>query len=123
VHCLRDLTRGGLATTLIEIAESRGLHLEIDERTIPVEESVSGACEILGLDPLYLANEGRFVAFVPGAQAERALAILRSHPVSSGAVRIGTVAEAEEKLVTLRSRIGTRRILDMHSGEQLPRIC
>jgi hydrogenase expression/formation protein HypE len=123
VHCLRDLTRGGLATSLIEIAESNLLHVEINEREIPVEENVCGACEILGLDPLYLANEGRFVAFVPAAQADRALAILRRHPVSSGAVRIGAVGDASDGLVTLRSRIGTRRILDMPSGEQLPRIC
>jgi hydrogenase expression/formation protein HypE len=123
IHCLRDLTRGGLATSLIEIAESCTLHLEIGEREIPVEENVCGACEILGLDPLYLANEGRFVAFVPAGQTDRALAILREHPVSSGAVRIGAVGDAKDRLVTLRSRIGTRRILDMPSGEQLPRIC
>jgi hydrogenase expression/formation protein HypE len=123
VHCLRDLTRGGLATSLIEIAESCLLHIEVGEREIPVEESVCGACEILGLDPLYLANEGRFVAFVPAAQADQALAILRGHPVSAGAVRIGTVGDARDRLVTLQSRIGTKRILDMHSGEQLPRIC
>jgi hydrogenase expression/formation protein HypE len=123
VHCLRDLTRGGLATTLIEIAESSRLHVEIGERDIPVEENVCGACEILGLDPLYLANEGRFVAFVPAAQADEALRILRKHPVSAGATRIGTVGESPAALVTLQSRIGTKRILDMHSGEQLPRIC
>ena len=123
VHCLRDLTRGGLATSLIEIAESSHLHIEVSERAVAVEENVCGACEILGLDPFYLANEGRFVAFVPGAQADKAVEILRSHPVSSGAVRIGTVSEVADKMVTLQSRIGTKRILDMHSGEQLPRIC
>jgi hydrogenase expression/formation protein HypE len=123
VHCLRDLTRGGLATSLIEIAESSALHVEIRERAIAVEENVCGACEILGLDPLYLANEGRFVAFVPEAQAEKAVAILRGHAVSSGAVTIGRVADVRDKLVTLESRIGTKRILDMPSGEQLPRIC
>jgi hydrogenase expression/formation protein HypE len=123
VHCLRDLTRGGLATSLIEIAESSRLHIAISERDIAVEESVCGACEILGLDPLYLANEGRFVAFVPAAQAERALQILRAHPVSATAARIGSVSESPAALVTLQSRIGTKRILDMHSGEQLPRIC
>jgi hydrogenase expression/formation protein HypE len=123
VHCLRDLTRGGLATSLIEIAESSHLHIEISERAVAVEENVCGACEILGLDPFYLANEGRFVAFVPDAQADKAVEILRSHPVSSGAVRIGTVSEVADKMVTLQSRIGTKRILDMHSGEQLPRIC
>jgi hydrogenase expression/formation protein HypE len=123
VHCLRDLTRGGLATSLIEIAESSSLHVEIRERAIPVEESVCGACEILGLDPLYLANEGRFVVFVPAAQADKALDILRGHPVSSAAATIGSVGNPSDRLVTLESRIGTKRILDMHSGEQLPRIC
>jgi hydrogenase expression/formation protein HypE len=123
VHCLRDLTRGGLATTLIEIAESSRLHVDISERDIAVEENVCGACEILGLDPLYLANEGRFVAFVPAEQADDALRILRAHPVSLTAGRIGAVSEFPAGLVTLQSRIGTKRILDMHSGEQLPRIC
>ncbi len=123
VHCLRDLTRGGLATTLIEIAESSRLHMDIDERSIAVDESVSGACEILGLDPLYLANEGRCIAFVPAAQADQALEALRRHPVAAGAACIGTVSESPAALVSLRSRIGTKRILDMHSGEQLPRIC
>jgi hydrogenase expression/formation protein HypE len=123
VHCLRDLTRGGLATSLIEIAESSRLHIEIRERAIAVEENVCGACEILGFDPLYLANEGRFVAFVPAAQAEQAVTILRNHPVSAGAAPIGTVGDVQDAMVTLESRIGTKRILDMHSGEQLPRIC
>jgi hydrogenase expression/formation protein HypE len=123
VHCLRDLTRGGLATSLIEIAESSRLHIDIVERDIAVEENVCGACEILGLDPLYLANEGRFVAFVPAEQAEQALRIMRHYPVSATAARIGTVSESPAALVTLQSRIGTKRILDMHSGEQLPRIC
>jgi len=123
VHCLRDLTRGGLATTLIEIAESSRLAIGIDEEAIAVEENVVGACEILGLDPLYLANEGRFAAFVPAAQADRAIAILRTHQVCANTTRIGTVAESPAALVTLQSRIGTKRILDMHSGEQLPRIC
>jgi hydrogenase expression/formation protein HypE len=123
VHCLRDLTRGGLATSLIEIAESSRLHLAIDESQVAVEETVAGACELLGLDPFYLANEGRFVAFVPAAQAEAALAVLRAQPVSAQATRIGTVGETPAALVTLQSRIGTRRVLDMLSGEQLPRIC
>ena len=123
VRCLRDLTRGGLATTLIEIAESSRLHVEIRERDIAVEESVNGACEILGLDPLYLANEGRFVAFVPAAQTKQALEVLHGHSVSGRASLIGTVSESPAALVTLQSRIGTKRILDMHSGEQLPRIC
>jgi hydrogenase expression/formation protein HypE len=123
VHCLRDLTRGGLATTLIEIAESSQLHVQIEERAVPVREDVAGACEMLGFDPLYLANEGRFIAFVPGAQAEAAVEALQKVGVSSGAVRIGTVGENMPGMVTMQSRIGTTRILDMLSGEQLPRIC
>ena len=123
VHCLRDLTRGGLATGLIEIAESTGLHINIDEERIAVEQNVRGACEILGLDPLYLANEGRMVVFVPAAQAERTLDILRHSPTCAGSTEIGRVCQDTTPLVTAKSRIGTQRILDMQSGEQLPRIC
>ena len=123
IHCLRDLTRGGLATGLIEIAESSRLHIHIKERQVVVEENVRGACEILGLDPLYLANEGRFIAIVPENQADRALEVMRDCDVSSAACWIGSVSEAPASLVTLESCIGTQRILDMHSGEQLPRIC
>jgi hydrogenase expression/formation protein HypE len=123
VHCLRDLTRGGLATTLVEIAESSNLHVGIEEARIAVEENVRGACEILGFDPLYLANEGRFIAFVPEEDANRALGIMRAHPVASGAMVIGRVNESPCSSVTLRSTIGTERVLDMLTGEQLPRIC
>jgi hydrogenase expression/formation protein HypE len=121
VHCLRDLTRGGLGTTLIEIAETARLHIGIEETSISVREDVSGACELLGFDPLYLANEGRFVAIVPEAEAEWALAILREEHAT--AARIGTVDQRKVGLVTMKSRIGTQRIVDMLSGEQLPRIC
>ena len=123
IHCLRDLTRGGLSSGLIEIAETAQLRITIDEIVIPVREDVAGACEILGLDPLYLANEGRFVAFVPEHETARALDILSQHTVSSGSVRIGQVMEKPAGLVTMKSRLGTERILDMLSGEQLPRIC
>ncbi len=123
VHCLRDLTRGGLASALNEIAQARGVVISLEEAAIPVSEPVKGACEILGLDPLYVANEGRFVAFVPAAQVERALEVLRSVPVSAAAARIGTVLEETPGAVVLRSRVGGRRVLDMLSGEQLPRIC
>jgi hydrogenase expression/formation protein HypE len=123
IHCLRDLTRGGLSSGLIEIAETAQLRISIDELAIPVREDVAGACEILGLDPLYLANEGRFIAIVPEHEVARALVILNHHPVSSGAVRIGRVLEKPVGLVTMKSRLGTERILDMLSGEQLPRIC
>ena len=123
IHCLRDLTRGGLSSGLIEIAETAGLRIAIEEPAVPVGEEVAGACEILGLDPMYLANEGRFMAFVRQAEAARALEILRGFDVSSGAVRIGEVREKPVGLVTMKSKLGTERILDMLSGEQLPRIC
>jgi hydrogenase expression/formation protein HypE len=123
VHCLRDLTRGGLASALNEIASARGVGMRIDEAAVPVEEVVKGACEILGLDPLYVANEGRFVVFTPEAQAARVVEILQGFPVSARAVRIGEVAAEPRGLVTLRSRIGGSRVLDMLTGEQLPRIC
>jgi len=123
IHCLRDLTRGGLASALNEIAATARVRIEVDERAIPVREDVQGACEILGLDPLYVANEGRFVAVIPERSAADALAILREHPLGAGACRIGSVAATGEPLVTIRSRIGATRILDLLSGEQLPRIC
>lgn len=119
VHCLRDLTRGGLATTLVEIARSARLRLLIDEAAIPVSENVRGACEILGLDPLYVANEGRFVAFVAPADTASTLELL-----GPGSCSIGSVTTADDRgILTLRSTIGAVRILDMLSGEQLPRIC
>jgi hydrogenase expression/formation protein HypE len=123
VHCLRDCTRGGLSSALNEIAQTRGLSMRVEEAEIPVEPVVRGACEILGLDPLYVANEGRFVAFVPQSQASRAIEVLRSVSASASTVRIGNVLEDSRGLVTLRSRIGGNRVLDMLSGEQLPRIC
>jgi hydrogenase expression/formation protein HypE len=123
VHCLRDLTRGGLASALVEIAQASGLHIRIEEAAIPVREDVRAACEILGFDPLYVANEGRFVAFVPAASADDALRVLRCDRVSAGATAIGVVSAAPAGLVTQRSRIGATRIVDLLSGEQLPRIC
>ncbi|MDX2033367.1 MAG: hydrogenase expression/formation protein HypE [Blastocatellia bacterium] len=123
LHCMRDLTRGGLASALVEIAEAARLRIDIEERAIAVREDVRGACEILGFDPLYLANEGRFIAFVPVAQAARALDLLQSHPLGADAAIIGRVSDQTESLVTLQSRIGATRIVDMFSGEQLPRIC
>jgi hydrogenase expression/formation protein HypE len=122
VHCLRDLTRGGLGTTLIEIAEATGLQITIDELKIPVRDDVAGACEVLGFDPLYLANEGRMIVFVPESEAAHALEVLRGDPHTAGAVEIGRVSSGGG-LVKMKSRIGTTRIIDMLSGEQLPRIC
>ena len=123
VHCLRDLTRGGLATTLNEIAADRNVCINLEEALIPVEETVQSACEILGLDPLYVANEGRFAVFVPAAQAEAALEIMKKVPVSAGSVQVGKVEASPGRTVVLQSRIGGNRVVDMLSGEQLPRIC
>ena len=122
-HCMRDLTRGGLASALNEIAEASRLQIDLDEKNIPLREQVQGACEILGLDPLYVANEGRFIAFVPEREAERALEIMRQHPLGVEATAIGVVKKGIEGMVTMKSIIGTSRIIDMLSGEQLPRIC
>lgn len=118
VHCLRDLTRGGLASGLCEIAQQANLHIHIEEAAVPVNDEVRGACEILGLDPFYVANEGRFVAFVPPEDVKATLAILGHQARQIGVVRAGI-----DRLVTLTSAIGATRILDMLSGDQLPRIC
>lgn len=123
IHCLRDLTRGGLASALVEIADSAHVRIRLDDATIPVSEDVAAACEILGFDPIYVANEGRFVAFLPPEDAEKALSIMRSLPVSSDSRIIGEVNSAESPLVTLRTAHGTERIVDLLTGEQLPRIC
>ena len=123
IHCLRDLTRGWLASALNEIAEAASVRIEIVEKSVPVREDVHGACEMLGLDPLHVACEGRFIALVAAGDAERALQIMSRHALGSGSAVIGKVAESSEPLVTLKSAIGANRILDMPSGEQLPRIC
>jgi hydrogenase expression/formation protein HypE len=123
VHCLRDLTRGGLASALNEIAAAAGAAVEIDESGIPIDPQVRGACELLGLDPLYVACEGRFVLFTPAAQERRALEVIRGHDVGAGATAAGRVRPGPPGRVTLRTGIGSSRIVDMLSGEQLPRIC
>ncbi len=123
LHCLRDPTRGGLASVLNEIATSAGVAIEAVEAAVPVDEAVATACEILGLDPLYVACEGRLVVFLPGAQADRALAVLRSIPEGSGAANIGRVTQGPSGRVTVKTSLGTLRLLDLLSGEQLPRIC
>lgn len=117
LRCLRDLTRGGLASALIEISTAANLRFDLEESAIPVREDVRAACEILGFDPLYVANEGRFIAFLPEADGGRALTLLPDACV------IGRVANRGEALVSLRSPIGGARLLDLLSGEQLPRIC
>ncbi|MFZ3034276.1 MAG: hydrogenase expression/formation protein HypE [Parvibaculum sp.] len=123
VHCLRDLTRGGLASAVIEIAESAGRAMTLNETAIAVRADVRAACELLGLDPLYVANEGRFVAFVPEADAEKALELLSSDPACPDASVIGQVTAGEGGVVGIQGPYGTIRRLSMLSGEQLPRIC
>ena len=123
IRCLRDLTRGGLAAALNEIAEAAGVKIAVEQKAVPVREDVHAACEMLGLDPLHVANEGRFAAFVAAEDSGRAVEILRGCEESEGATLIGEVAEKGAPLVTLKSAIGVSRILDMPSGEQLPRIC
>jgi len=123
VHCLRDLTRGGLGAALVEIAETAGVNLALDEETIPVRDEVRGACEILGLDPLSIANEVRFIAVVPERDAERARDLLRTRPETSGASLIGRITGRGVGQVALRTRLGASRIVSLPGGEQLPRIC
>ncbi len=123
VHCLRDLTRGGLAAALCEIAEGAGVGIELEEASIPISAPVSGACELLGLDPLYVANEGRLVAFVPARTAQRTLEIMRAHKAAPEPAVIGTVTKEHAGVVQLRNPLGAERIVDLLSGEQMPRIC
>jgi hydrogenase expression/formation protein HypE len=123
VHGLRDPTRGGLASTLNEIARASRQGIEIEERAVPVRPAVRAACEMLGLDPLYVANEGKLVAFVPPSHAEAVLAAMQTHPLGRGAARIGTVVGEHPGMVTARTGIGGRRVVDMQVGELLPRIC
>jgi hydrogenase expression/formation protein HypE len=123
IHCMRDLTRGGLASGLIEIAEAARVDMLIEEAKIPVREDVRGACEILGFDPIYVANEGRFTAIVPEPHAARALEIMKAHPQGQSSCAIGQVSGPGPGHLKLRSRIGALRMVDMLSGEQLPRIC
>lgn len=123
IHCLRDLTRGGLAAALVEIAETAHLHIQVEESAIPITEQVRGACEILGFDPTYVANEGRFVAFIPQSDIHEALTVIREFPDMSEACLIGHVGDGDPGQVTIRNPFGVERILDLPSGEQLPRIC
>jgi hydrogenase expression/formation protein HypE len=123
IHAMRDPTRGGVAATLVEIASRQQLGIEVDEAAIPVREAVRGACEILGLDPLLVANEGKLVAFVPEADSEGVLAAMRAHPFGRAASRIGRVTADHAGIVVLRTPIGGERVLDLPFGEALPRIC
>jgi hydrogenase expression/formation protein HypE len=120
---LRDPTRGGVATTLKEIAEQSAVSLTVDEAAIPISPQVSGLCGIIGLDPLYVANEGKLLAFVAPESADKALSVLRSHPLGRDAALIGTVEQGEPGRVRLKTSVGGVRVVEMLAGEQLPRIC
>jgi hydrogenase expression/formation protein HypE len=125
VHAMHDPTRGGVATTCCEVARRTGARIILDEADIPVEPATAAVCDLLGLDPLYLASEGRFLAWVAASDAQRALTVLRGHPSGRGAAAIGHVGESNARLapVVLRSRYGVDRPLDMLSGSEVPRIC
>lgn len=123
IRVLRDPTRGGLATTLNEIARQSGVGMRLQEAAIPVKPQVDAACELLGLDPLYVANEGKLIAIVAPEVADTALATLRAHPLGAKAARIGTVQEDPHHFVQMRTRFGGQRVVDWLSGEPLPRIC
>ena len=123
IHVLRDPTRGGVGTALNEIAEKSNIGIRIHEDRIPVNDEVAGMCELLGFDPLYLANEGKLLAFVPQESAEEVLAVMKSNEFGKDAVIIGEVIEEHPRKVFIETRIGGQRMVDMLAGEQLPRIC
>jgi len=123
IKFMRDATRGGLATLLNEVAEASGVSIDISEDKTPIRDEVKGFCEILGLDPLYLANEGKLVIIAPSDEADKIIAKLHQHPLGEGATIIGEVGDWDKGRVTMRTTFGGRRIVDMLVGEQLPRIC
>jgi len=123
LHVLRDPTRGGLAAALNEIASAAGVGVVIQERSVPVPPAVASACAVLGLDPMYVANEGKFVAFVPREHADAVLAAMRAHPLGADATVIGETVQAHPGMVVARTGLGGTRVVDLPIGEQLPRIC
>lgn len=123
IRCLRDPTRGGLGNTLNELAQQSGVGMQLEEAAIPVREPVRAACEFLGLDPLYVANEGKLIAICPAEHAEQLLAVMRAHPLGQNAAIIGTVQEDAQQFVQMRTQFGGQRMVDWLNGEQLPRIC
>ncbi len=123
IRCLRDPTRGGVASTLNEIATQSEVSIQINEIKIPIHSEVRGACELLGLDPLYVANEGKLIAIVPPETADLLIEVMRAHPQAREAAIIGTVGKTRPGLVTMKTAFGTTRIVDMLPGDQLPRIC
>jgi len=123
IHALRDPTRGGVSSALNELAEASGLGFALEEKSLPIHDQVQGACELLGLDPLYVANEGKLLAFVKDSDAEEVLKTMKQHPLGREAEIIGEVVDDHPGVVVLKSRIGGTRVVDMITGEQLPRIC
>jgi len=123
IHVFRDPTRGGITSALSEIAQAARVGIRLDEASIPISEEVKGACEILGLDPLYVANEGKLLAIVPAGAASAVLATIRAHQLGTEAAIIGEVTDDHPGFVTMKTRVGGTRVVDMLSGEQLPRIC
>lgn len=123
IHVLRDPTRGGLATSLVEISEQSNATIEIDEQALPIKPAVKAACEMLGFDPLYVANEGKLVAFVPEAEAEKVLGVMKKTKYGRDAAIIGKVIGIGKSQVRMRTAIGGTRLVDMLPGEMLPRIC
>ena len=123
IHCLRDPTRGGLATTLNELARQSGVGMVLDEEQVPVRDGVEAACELLGLDPLYVANEGKLICICAADDAPAVLAAMKAHPLGEDAAIIGEVVDDPHGFVQMRTSFGGNRILDWMTGEQLPRIC
>ena len=123
IHCLRDATRGGLSAVLNELASASKVGIEFEEQKVPVQAEVNAACEMLGLDPFYIANEGKLVAILPAEQADDVLAAMHSHPSGKDAVRIGSIVASHPGLVVAKTRIGGSRVVDLPAGELLPRIC
>lgn len=123
IHAMRDATRGGVATVLNEFAQSSEVGIRLDEASIPIREEVNGVCEILGLDPLYLANEGKLVVIVPRSHAESVLSAMKSHPAGEDSCIVGEVIDSPSGVVLLQTAFGAERIVDMLVGDQLPRIC
>ena len=123
VHVLRDPTRGGLASVLNEIAQAASVGIQMNETSIPISEEVKGACEILGLDPLYVANEGKLLVFAAASDSDRILSAMHAHPLGQSAAVVGEITEEHPGIVVMRTRVGGLRVVDMLMGEQLPRIC
>jgi hydrogenase expression/formation protein HypE len=123
IHVLRDPTRGGVTSALTEIAQAAGVGMHLEEASLPLDEDVKGACELLGLDPLYVANEGKLLAIVGETEAPVVLAAMRAHPLGADAAIIGEVTADQPGIVLMKTRVGGTRVVDMLTGEQLPRIC